>query len=147
MRLLRKIFRLLHQPREVRREVPDFLPACPAAPDWSLEHQVVLNRFLATDAGDVFLARMRAVEADLARRMVQDVMHTSHSAGRAAGFGDAVKWVNSLRKANVPDEANEFSERSSSASDDTLAGVAEGQQATDGRDPKGEDRLLERYSP
>lgn len=75
--------------------------ASPTAPEWTAEHQAVLNRFLASDAGQALWQRMRAVEADSAARAVQDVMHTSHSAGRAAGFADARKWLESISRVEL----------------------------------------------
>lgn len=121
---------------------PDFLPAAPAAPDWTVDHQVVLNRFMESEAGKAFWQRMLAVEVDLSRRMVQDCMHTAHSAGIAAGFGQACRWISSLRYAQTEEE---FSGQSSPEHDDNA--VAGEKAKTDERDPKGEDRLLERYSP
>ena len=77
-------------------------PATPTtAPEWTGEHQATLNRFLACDAGQALWKRMRAVESDIAARAVQDVMHTSHSAGHAAGFADARKWLESLSRLDL----------------------------------------------
>jgi len=76
-------------------------PGPAAAPDWTPEHQAALNHFLATPAGQALEARWRAVEADIAARAVQDVLHTSHSAGHAAGFADSRKWLESLSRADL----------------------------------------------
>lgn len=145
-KLLRKISQFVPActvSRKRGRQFSDLLPAAPLAPDWTLEHQVVLNRFLGSEAGQVFWARMTAVESDLAKRMVKDVMHTSHSAGVAAGFGEAVKWVRSLRTANP----ETISGQSSPVSEGDLAGRADGSEANDEQVPKGEESLLERLSP
>jgi hypothetical protein len=75
--------------------------APPVAPEWTDEHQAVLLRFLASDAGQALWQRLRAVEADIASRAVQDVMHTSHSAGHAAGFADCRKWLESLSRLDL----------------------------------------------
>jgi hypothetical protein len=39
---------------------------------------------------------MTAVEYEVLRSAVKDSMHSAHSAGRAAGFGEAKDWLISL---------------------------------------------------
>jgi hypothetical protein len=103
------------------------------APDWSPEHQAHLKQFLASPAGLALMARGRAVLADTAVRACHDPFHTQHSAARAAGFSDGLKWLDSLsRSSRVPEEA-------------TPAG-SQTQKQTD-TSPLGEMELRESLSP
>lgn len=74
------------------------LPAALPAPDWTEDNRRVWSQFLKSDVGWVLWQRMLAVSNDLAQRSCQDSMHTAHSAGRAAGFRDAVDWLHSLSR-------------------------------------------------
>lgn len=100
------------------------LPAAPLAPDWTDDHRRAFLAFLKTEAGVVLMARMNAVAAHNAATACLDPMHTQHSAGRAAGFGDARNWLLSLSRVSRDLETTDM-------------------QA----DPEGEAALHERFSP
>ena len=84
------------------------------APDWLPEHRGVLVAFLATDAGKTLVRRGAAVHANTAviacagdelRPPNPELM--SYNAGRAAGFGDCLRWLLSLsRSSRVPDDSS-----------------------------------------
>ncbi|HVX56968.1 MAG TPA: hypothetical protein VHA37_04500 [Candidatus Saccharimonadales bacterium] len=104
------------------------LPAAPVAVDWLPEDQAAWVTFLRTTTGQRLLARMRAIESQVAINACQDVFHTAHSAGMAKGWHEALTWLQSLS-------------RSSRVHED---------QAPDGapdNPPGGDPALVERYSP
>jgi hypothetical protein len=100
------------------------------APDWLPEHRRAFVSFLATDAGKTLLQRAAAVQANTAVAACNDSISTTHSAARAAGFGDCLVWLVSLS-------------RSSRATDDSGSEITE---QTD-TPPIGESALRERMSP
>lgn len=65
-------------------------------PSWSADESRILRGFLDSETGRNFMRRARGVERETALKMCGDVMHTSHSAGRAAGFSDCLTWIQSL---------------------------------------------------
>lgn len=72
------------------------LPAVPLASEWTDEDRTRLLQFLRNPTGEKFILRARAVESKNAIAACQDSVTTTHSAARAAGFSDAVKWMLSL---------------------------------------------------
>src|SRR5947209_1899992 len=91
-------------------------PAPAAAPnsrEWRTAHRDGLYAFLfRTEAGMVLMHRFRAVAAQVSARSCADAFHTSHSAGTAHGWNEALAWLESLsrtsRDIDVPSpEANQ----------------------------------------
>ena len=64
----------------------------------------------------------------------QDMMHTTHSAGRSAGFYEALQWLYS--QARIEFEQNI-----------EISGADADQSATSAQQPSGEAALREHYSP
>lgn len=87
------------------------MPAFPIAPDWTELHQRSWAQFLSSETGQAMWARLKAVEADVSARAVQDPMHTAHSAGRAAGFADCRTWLESLTRACRDSQAQQDAEQ------------------------------------
>jgi hypothetical protein len=79
--------------------------ASPAVtPAWTMARRAEFARFLSSDTGQAFLSRFDAAANDVAARAVTDVMHTSHSAGHAAGFREAKLWIETLSRCEVCDK-------------------------------------------
>jgi hypothetical protein len=115
------------------RETPPASPLpLPVAPDWRPQHKDALVSFFKSEAGTVLVQRMAAVAAHNARAASQDAMHASHSAGRAAGFYDALEWLASQSRI-------EFETR--------ISGAAADQAATSAQPSEGEAALRELLSP
>jgi hypothetical protein len=127
-RLLRRILAWLSQPDLSSSGGQTFL-----VPEWQPTHQAQLAAFLGSDTGRVVMARGRAVLANTAITACHDTFSTQHSAARAAGFSDALKWLESLS-------------RSSRAPDDSWQERPTAGNTTD-TSPLGETELRERMSP
>jgi len=86
-------------------EVPPLDAGFVNVPDWSEAHAGQLRIFLASETGQVWLQRMKALGIILMRQGVKDVFHTAHSAGVAAGFEQAVAKIlaDSTFKAVAPE--------------------------------------------
>jgi hypothetical protein len=67
-----------------------------AAPVWTVEDVLNLNKFFQTSTGTKLLQRARAMEYNTAVRSCRDAFHTVHSAGVAAGVSDTIHWLESL---------------------------------------------------
>jgi hypothetical protein len=65
-------------------------------PDWTVNEAIIWRTFLANPTGQILLKRARAMESINAIKGANDVFHTQHSAGRTAGFSDAINWLESL---------------------------------------------------
>lgn len=65
-------------------------------PDWTANEALILRTFLSSPTGTILLQRARAMESINAIKGANDVFHTQHSAGRTAGFSDAINWLESL---------------------------------------------------
>jgi hypothetical protein len=101
-------------------------------PDWTGEHQAALAIFLRQPAGQDLVRRWRAVAATVAAQACADVFHTSHSAGTAHGWHEALRWFESLSRTScVTDENGRAS-----------TGAAE----TDNQSP-GRNELVELFAP
>lgn len=105
-----------------------------AAPQWTADHQRAWVTFLASPTGMVLVERMRHVAGTNAINGAQDVMHSAHSAGRTAGFYDALLWLDS--QARIEFEQNI-----------EISGADADQSATSAQQPSGEAALREHYSP
>lgn len=103
-------------------------------PQWTPDHQKSWVTFLASPAGLVLLERMRHVASKNALTGAQDMMHAAHSGGRAAGFYDALLWLDS--QARIEFEQNI-----------EISGASADQDATSAQQPSGEAALREHYSP
>jgi hypothetical protein len=109
-------------------------PASNVSPEWTEVHRAHLLQFLQSPTGQALLARGRAVHADMAIRACQDVFHTQHTAGRAYGFGDQLKWLESLsRPSRAPEDSLQEGPLAGNANTDTP--------------PLGETELRELLSP
>ncbi len=75
---------------------PEPLSAPSPAPEWTAADVSTLRAFLQTPTGQSLLKRGHAQEFNTAISACQDPMHTVHSAARAAGFSDAIQWLESL---------------------------------------------------
>ena len=64
--------------------------------DWTQQEAMILRTFLNTPTGEILLKRARSLESVNAINGSKDVFHTQHSAGRTAGFSDAINWLESL---------------------------------------------------
>lgn len=115
----------------VRRPV---LLATGPVPQWTPDYQKAWVTFLASPTGMVLIERMRQVAGRNALTGAQDVMHPAHSAGRTAGFYDALLWLDS--QARIEFEQNI-----------EISGASADQDATSAQQPSGEAALREHYSP
>lgn len=137
-RLFRRVLNLLANAFRpsglVRAAEQPFLTGYSPAPDWEPEHQRDLQHFLSSPTGRVFAARAQAVHADMAIRACGDSITPAHSAGKAAGFGDCIRWIDSLS-------------RSSRAIEEGKPAQPAAEQATDDTHPRGATDLRERLAP
>jgi hypothetical protein len=100
-----------------------------SAPDWLPENRAHWNAFLNSPTGLVLMARLRAVQGQVATTACADAFHTQHSAGTANGWNECRQWLESLsRSSRVIEEAKDS------------------QKSTDSQSP-GEASLAERLSP
>lgn len=83
------------------RKQPEPLLTAPIAPDWTVIDRDNLKRFFESKTGKKLVERYRAVEFVNSKNACADSLHTSHSAGRAAGFSDGLKWLLSLSVATA----------------------------------------------
>lgn len=133
-RLFRQLLMWLLQPADLssaEQTLPK-LSAAPSAPDWLPENQAHWNHFIQSPTGRVLLTRGRAIEFHNATNACKDVFHTSHSAGVAHGFGEALNWLESLS-------------RTSRVSEDSLQEGPTAQKAND-TSPTDESELRELLS-
>lgn len=114
---------------------PAVLPPLPMprAMAWTAAHQKAWYAFLGTPAGLALMQRMMAMAAANARAGAQDAMNATHSAGRSAGFYDAIEWLES--QARIEFEA------------EPLSGEDADQPATSAHELQGEAQLRAHYSP
>lgn len=76
------------------------------APDWTEAHKLAWAHFLASQPGMDLMARARVVAMEVSQKACADAFHTSHSAGTAHGWNEALAWLESLsRTSRVNDEA------------------------------------------
>ena len=119
------------------RNTQDLPPGGPhaSAPDWTDDHAGMWEMFLRGPVGRDLLLRGKAVAAAVSARAVADQFHTSHSAGVAHGWNEAMTWLESLS-------------RSSRVIDEVPAGPPrEGQEANDTLSSKVRDELRELHAP
>lgn len=105
--------------------------SAPISPDWLSSDILSLRKFLNDESGRKLIQRGRAISFANAIAGSNDQFHTVHSAGRTAGFSEALNWIESC------------------ASDEMLSRVT-GAQATkqNTSDSEQDDAaLLERFSP
>lgn len=80
---------------------------------WARNDMQNLAAFLGSVTGQRLIQRLRAYESANAIAGAKDVMHTSHSAGRAVGYGDCIEHMISLTRASQgetkPDEDKDTS--------------------------------------
>lgn len=74
---------------------PTTCAAVLAGPDWLSSDILNLRRFLGTETGAKLMQRGRSLEYSNAISGAKDQFHTVHSAGRTAGFSDALNWIDS----------------------------------------------------
>jgi hypothetical protein len=103
-------------------------------PQWTADHQKAWVTFLASPTGLVLLERMRAVAGKNAMLGAQDMMHAAHSGGRAAGFYDALLWLDSQARIEFEQSIE-------------ISGASADQDATSAQPLHGEAALREHYSP
>lgn len=94
------------------------LSAVPLVPPWNREDRAILNTFLSNPTGRNLVVRARALEAKVAIDACKDVMTPVHSAGRAAGFSDAIDWLISLSISSSEADVESF--RPEAAEGETL---------------------------
>jgi hypothetical protein len=92
------------------------LRTLPLAPVWTSADNLNLRKFLDSESGVKLMQRALGMEYQHAARACADPMHTTHSAGRAAGFIDFRKWLESLAS---PDMLQKLS-RSSGDQEETI---------------------------
>ena len=80
----------------------------------------LLNSFLATPTGQRLTARVRAVEYRNAIQGCLDAFHTTHSAGKAAGFHEAWNYVESLSISHSASDMAETDMQSAGQGEPTL---------------------------
>jgi len=78
--------------RLIRRK-KSLIAAPSFAPDWTPDYATGLKKFLSSEEGRVLMARARALECKLA---LDACTKKAISPDRAAGFSDAVNWLESL---------------------------------------------------
>lgn len=134
--LFQRLFKPRPQPAE--RAPERALPAAPTilAPDWLPGHQGSWNLFLRSPAGVVLMARLKAVAHQVSVVACKDSFHTSHSAGTANGWNEAVQWLESLSRSSRVIE------------DSTAEAVPQpGTESQNDTPAPGEELLRERLSP
>jgi hypothetical protein len=107
---------------------------CDPVPQWTADHQKAWVTFLGSPAGATLMMRLRQVAGRNALAGAQDMMHPAHSAGRAAGFYDALLWLDSQARI-------EFEQHI------PISGADADQSATSMQPLTGEAALREHYSP
>ena len=83
--------------------VPSFLPAAPnGAPDWKVDNATFLKSFMGSETGQILMKRARALECATALGACQGKTEPL----RAAGFSDAINWLESLSSISVSPAAH-----------------------------------------
>ena|ERR1700723_465129 len=72
------------------------LPMAVAAPDWTPDDAQMLRHFLTAPTGQKLLQRGNALHAATAIAGAKELFHVEHSAGVTVGFGDCLRWLESL---------------------------------------------------
>lgn len=103
----------------------------PVAREWTPTDKNTWRTFLQGGTGVTLMQRMTAMASANAKAASHDAMHSAHSAGRAAGFYDAITWLESLA-------VIEF---------EPISGADAEQSATSAQSQQGEDSLRELLSP
>lgn len=124
------------EPRSARRASPTSFATAPV-PDWHPGHRDAWNAFLRTPTGQVLMGRMRGLQGAVATRACADVFHTSHSAGTANGWHEALQWLESLAS----------TKSISQLSGDIDGGQPDRNSANDKQASVRRDELLELYAP
>ena len=95
---------LLHgRQSKSRARVTQLLPAAPTpAPNWEIDNATYLRSFLSSETGQVLMKRARALECSIALAACQGKTEPF----RAAGFSDAVNWLESLSSISVSPAAH-----------------------------------------
>lgn len=104
---------------------------------WSQMDRDNLSRFLASTSGRKMVQRMRSFEAVNAIAGAKDMLHTSHSAGRSMGYGEAVDHLISLSSACDVKQATDIG----------APGVAPADETDAQREAREAAELLWRHSP
>ena len=120
-------------PEALPEQRPTVLVSGPV-PQWTEDHKKAWLTFLVSPTGAVLMARMGHAANVNAINGAQDMMHTTHSAGRSAGFYEALQWLYS--QARIEFEQNI-----------EISGASADQDATSAQQPSGEAALREHYSP
>lgn len=71
------------------------LPRVPDAPKWEISDMNALRGFIFSETGRKLMLRARALEYSNAVAACNDAFNTAYSGGKAAGFGDALNWLQS----------------------------------------------------
>lgn len=125
---------------KVRRWLARLLVGEPANPrplpvymirNWTPHDKDNLINFLASETGKTLVSRMHTIGMQMAMQGAEDLMHTAHSAGRTAGFLDAIRWLESQSRI-------EF---------ETISEADADSSATSAQEQKGDALLRELYSP
>jgi hypothetical protein len=90
------------------------------APDWTAEHAEAFRRYLSGQDGQDLLARAHALECSLA---IKACRHEGVSPERAAGFSDAVRWLESLATISVDTAAHVSQNEPRQTADDDAPGL------------------------
>jgi hypothetical protein len=77
-------------------EIHTSLPAVPRCPPWTKIEQDAWLRVLQSDIGKKFLARAGAVHYGMLNAAGEDHFHAAQSIHAARGFGECIKWLQSL---------------------------------------------------
>lgn len=67
-------------------------------PEWREDDRARWLTFLNSETGKRFLLRAHAVLFENALQGCKDSITTTHSAGKAAGFAEAIEWMQSLSR-------------------------------------------------
>lgn len=65
-------------------------------PDWTADEARAFRKFVDSELGETFLRRAKGLERANALAGCQESMNIAHAAGKAAGFSDCLKWIESL---------------------------------------------------
>jgi len=110
-----------------RRAGAQSLPAAPLAPEWSRENATDLRKFLTSETGQILLQRGHSLECATALRAckVADKDSPFHvPPQRAAGFSDALLWLESLATIPTAKDAENFGTHHNASDESAVIGEA-----------------------
>lgn len=82
-----------------------------AKPDWSPDDAAAIDKFLKSEAGQLFSKRIRLVAATVAIKGAANQTNTIHAAGISAGWNECVRYIHSLSRVSGVQDTNPNAEQ------------------------------------